>query len=243
MKTLETLLERHLVDVRDLVALRTRRSALEAALALYPEQLQDLAGRRAETEARRQQAEAWVGGGSAAPTHSAGAVAPPASLSEARRELCRLRARSDGVVLRVSQAPGTVVAAGEEIVLLMTDAPLTLTGFLPESNLTAVSPGMVAYARSASTGGDAVLARVVRLTPEIATLPDRVNPFRSLASYRGRRIVCEFLEPHAFMPGESVTIEFQRPLFDQVWDWFRHVRQPPQPGPYPPQPEDRSPGR
>ncbi len=239
---LETLLEKHLVDVRDLVSLRTRRRALEAALALYPGQLRELEARRTDMAVRQQLAAVWMSGEPAAATNSAAGL-PPSSLFEARRELCRLRARSDGVVLRVSQAPGTIVAAGEEIALLLTDAPLALTGFLPESNLTAVSPGMVAYARSAATGGDAVLARVVSLTPEIAPLPNRVNPFRSLASYRGRRVLFEFLESHAFMPGESVTIEFRRPLFDQVWDWFRHLRQPPQPGPYPPPEEDRRPAR
>lgn len=238
---METLLERHLADVRDLVELRTRRSALEAAVALYPDQLKELYAHRAAAAARQKAVAAWMSGASAAPNSEPGAT--PATLIEAHREACRLRAHADGVVLRVAQSSGTIVAAGEEIALLLTDQPLTLTGFLPESNLTDVNPGMVAYARSTVAGGDAVLVRVVRLTPDVGTLPNRVNPFRSLASYRGRRVQFEILEDHVFMPGETVTIEFQRPLFDQVWDWLRHGRQPSRPGPYPPQASTRGPMR
>jgi hypothetical protein len=80
---------------------------------------------------------------------------------------------------------------------------------------------MDAYLTPVSGYGAVVRAKVSSLTPEVFTLPSRINP-NPAREYRGRRVILEPESGTDLLPGEEVQINFQRPWTFQIFaNYFR----------------------
>ena len=82
---------------------------------------------------------------------------------------------------------------------------------------------MDAYLTPSSGVGKFIKARVVSLTPDVVSLPGRVNPVPN-QSYRGRRVILKPEPGAALLPGEEVQIHFRSPwtLIRQPKDGLIH---------------------
>ena len=120
---------------------------------------------------------------------------------------------------RIASEAGDVVQGGVSILTVVSKKPGQVVGFLPESNARHLAVGMKAYLTRTIDGGPVVSAHIVALTPEILGLPNRVNPFPN-QSFRGRRVILTPDEPNDFLPGESVSIELDRPWLSMLVSSF-----------------------
>lgn len=83
----------------------------------------------------------------------------------ARLEQTRLRAPTDGIVLRRSALLGSVVSLGQEMVRLLRDGQLELDARVPELDLAAVAPGQPVQV---SHGSHVVVGKVRAIAPVVA---------------------------------------------------------------------------
>jgi HlyD family secretion protein len=220
VKRLEGLLEKHLVEAQSVAELKARANALARLLDVYPTTLQDLENELKETQARAREANTSLGNLLVTNSVLGQAAAEGLNLLKQRRESYILRANRDGVISEVFHRPGDVVAAGVPIATVIEEQAALVIGFLPEVMAREAHVGMDAYLTHATIQGRAVKARVVALAPDILGLPSRINPVPS-RSYRGRRIVLQPVEPNDFFPGESVNIQFDRPILQILIDHFK----------------------
>jgi len=133
-----------------------------------------------------------------------------------RQETYTLRALRDGVVSRIIKEPGEVVQAGEAVMTIVYDGVSSVTGFLPEFRARELTVGDRAYLTRAARFSRAVPAVVTHLGPEILALPGRVSPIPG-RTLRGRRVVLEPRVEHGFLPGETVSIHIEKPV------WWRLI--------------------
>ncbi len=138
------------------------------------------------------------------------------SLLEMRIQNCTLRAQADGVVSRIYHSPGSVIQSGDPVLISVIKEAPSVVGFLSELNARDVVPGMQAYLTPVSGRGTVIPAKVVSLTPDIFSLPNRANPAPS-RTYRGRRVLIEPAAGSALLPGEEVQIHFSRPWTFQAF--------------------------
>ncbi|MDA0990062.1 MAG: HlyD family efflux transporter periplasmic adaptor subunit [Verrucomicrobia bacterium] len=122
-----------------------------------------------------------------------------------RRASHTLRATRDGVVSRIMHSAGDVVSAGDPVVRLVDERATRVLGFLPEVYLSDINVGQDATLWRQSGSGNRIQARIASIAPEITAFPGRVSPIQG-QSIRGRRVVVDILEPHDFIPGETVRI-------------------------------------
>ncbi|HBA83495.1 MAG TPA: hypothetical protein DCZ95_05305 [Verrucomicrobia bacterium] len=213
---LEDLLAKHLVDAQSIASLKARENALARLLEIYPQTLQDLEKELKQTHKRAKAARVSLGN-----VLSTGAgdesMEDGLNLLKRRRESYILRANRDGIVSEIYHRPGNVVAAGLPIATVVEEQASSVIGFLPEFMARDVNVGMTAYLTHTTFNQRAVKARIVALAPDILSLPARVNPVPGRV-YRGRRIVVEPIEPNDFFPGESVNIQFERPVLSMLFD-------------------------
>jgi multidrug resistance efflux pump len=136
-----------------------------------------------------------------------------------RIENSTLRAKADGVVSRVYYSSGDIVPGGDPILAsVVTQAP-SIVGFLPESNSYDIYVGIKAYVTPASRPGVVFSAKVVSLTPDVFSLPGRIQPSAARA-YRGRRVIFEVDPEAVLLPGEEVQIYLKRPWTFQMLGRF-----------------------
>lgn len=129
---------------------------------------------------------------------------------EQRKASYVLRARQPGVVSRVLQFAGDVVPEATPVVSIVVENSQQVLAFVPEWMSHDITPGREAWLTRPMRSGDAVLARVQVLGPEILALPTRVSPIQG-QTLRGRRVVLSLAGPADFLPGESVSIHFSKP--------------------------------
>lgn len=224
VERLDDLLAKRLVDAQTVSRLRARQQALTRALELYPGVIRNLESELTLAKRRRDTVEVWFGTeGDVLSTN-----VPPEfeqdpeikqqlGLLQLRRESYRLRAKSDGVVSRISYKPGDVVPNGDPVVTIVVKGAQEVLGFLPESNIRNVQIGMTAYLSRTTGRGVVVPARVTALTPEIVGLPNRANPFPGM-NFRGRQVILTPLVENDFIPGEGVTIDLDKPALTINFD-------------------------
>ncbi len=210
---LDELLAQHLIDAETVSRLRARQKALAGSMEFYPNAVKTIE----EELARLREWQARV---NAQFNKETGDLGMEAAGEETKKgEVSVLRANSDGIVSEIYYHPGSVVPAGMPIMTIVKDGPQQVIGFLSEVNARSIALGMTAYLKSVNGEGTVVRARVIALLPDIATLPNRVSPFPT-QTYRGRRVILEPVEPGNFLPGESVSIELQRPWLSRLLSSF-----------------------
>ena len=210
---LDEMLAQHLIDAETVSRLRARQQALSRSMDFYPDTIKTI-----EEELSRLRE--WQARVNSQFNKETGDLGMEAAGEETKKgEVSVLRANSDGVVSEIYYHPGSVVPAGMPIMTVVKSGPQQVIGFLSEINARSISLGMTAYLKSMTGQGPVVRARVTALLPDIATLPNRVSPFPT-QTYRGRRVILEPVEPGNFLPGESVSIELQRPWLSRLFAPF-----------------------
>ena len=210
VERMKGLLAKQLIDAQTVAKTRARQKALTEAAGFYPEMIKELEEDLDRTRQRMKDLSQRMDGESKESGERLG-------LLELRRGSYTLRSTTDGIVSRVDKEVGDVVQAGSPVVSVVADGVQRIIGFLPEYNARAVKEGMTAYVTRSTGGGLVIEARVVALVPEIVALPTRVNPFPS-QTLRGRRVIIIPEEPGDLLPGEGVSIYFERPLLTALAD-------------------------
>lgn len=219
---LDDLLAKQLVDAQTVARIKARLETLRRAAELYPELVAILERQCSEAKERQvaldqtlSRTNAPAGDRAVEAAVAADDVESRLNLLELRRSRYRFYAELDGTVSRVFHSPGETVVAGDPILVVIGDTVTGAEGFLPEATMTDVHVGMPAYISPASRLGPAAKARVVAVTPDVMALPARANPLPQ-RTLRGRRVMLVFEEEHSFLPGQSVAIQFERPLLTRL---------------------------
>lgn len=210
VKRLDSLLARQLVDAQTVTRTKARQRALRSAADLYPGLIEGLRAQLADARARWSEINTSLSANSD-PDSAPATGTDRLGLLRLRKESYRLYAQEEGIVSDVFHAVGDVVLAGDPIVTIVGRRVKRVVGFLPEASARDVRPGMQAYVSSAAQMGAVTPAHVVAVTPDIVALPGRANPLPQ-RTLRGRHVILHLDGPHDFFPGESLTIQFERPL-------------------------------
>lgn len=213
---LEPLVARHLVDAQTLARAKSRLEALRRSAELYPALIETLEKELAESKARQLALEDFLHDERGESDHTEAALSENdmggrLGLLRLRRERYRMYADFDGEVSRVFHSPGETVLAGDPILIVVGRNVTGAEGFIPESTIADVRPGMTVFVTTTARLTESVQGRVVAITPDVMTLPGLANPIPQ-RTLRGRRVVVEFEEPAPFVPGESVIIQFEKPF-------------------------------
>lgn len=217
---LEGLVARQLADAQTLARTKARLEALRRAAELYPALIAALEQDLTEGLARRHALEGMMEDDTDAATNALSEPIPEdlsrhLDLLRLRRERYRLYAEFDGVVSRVFHSAGETVLAGDPVLTVVGYKITGAEGFLPEATVADIRPGMNVYVTTTARLSDSVRGHIVAVTPDVMALPGRANPIPQRV-LRGRRVVVDFDEPAPFIPGESVTIQFERPLLTRL---------------------------
>lgn len=203
-------------ELREL-RLKQAEASLETITKTYPDVITQV--KKSLAEARSQKASI------SEQSRSAIALVEQAAVEQARLfsmqvEACSLRAQQDCTVSRLYFFPGDIVSAGDPVVSSVVAGDPRIIGFLSEYNARDVEVEMKAYLTSVSGYGPVVKARVLAMTPEIYSLPNRAGPISGQTS-RGRRVVLAAEPGCSLLPGESVNIHFSRPWTTRLmWSLF-----------------------
>jgi len=199
---LDALLKKQLTDARTVARVKARRQALKQSVDLYPAMITELEQNLAQARERLQELNESM---------NADTGYGRLGLLELRRKSYSLRAYADGIVSRIYYRPGDMVQGGRTILTIVGEKVQRIVGYLPESSARDVSVGMTAYVSSSSDPRSVVVAKVIAVTPDVLTLPNRVSPVPQRV-LRGRRVILVPESEHQLLPGESVVIRFQRPV-------------------------------
>ena len=201
LKDMDKVADASLDTARGYALYRAELDTLTRNAALYP---LSLAALEAEAKNARAQLEQARKAGAPEVLHSL-----LASL-EQRKLSYTLRARQPGIVSRVLHFAGDVIPEATPVVSIVVENSQQVLAFVPEWMSHDILPGREAWLTRPMRSGDAVLAHVVVLGPEILALPTRVSPIQG-QTLRGRRVVLDLESPADFLPGESVNIHFTKP--------------------------------
>ena len=137
-------------------------------------------------------------------------------LRELQKQGYTLMANRNGVVSRIFATPGNVVAAGQEIMRLVSEKSNRIIGFLPEIHLHDLEIGDTFVAFRPGPKNRQVPATVVSIAPEVQALPGRISPIRD-QPLRGRRVVLQLEGQHDFIPGETVQMRSDAASGIDLW--------------------------
>jgi multidrug resistance efflux pump len=231
LKRRERLLARKLIREEDVNILRPKIAALEISAKAYPE-IVEAYRQRVET-ARKEYVDmrAWLEleeGEDISAAIRRKRQASQVILETAtryrmiQREGYVLKASRAGEVSRVFYAPGEVIAAGDPVVRIVARQSEHVIGFLQESQLAHIQQGQQVQLWGRGFGSRLSVHAVVQsISPEVQGLPGRLNPLGG-ATVRGRRMMLRFIEPHQFIPGQTVEILIERPTWLQWVDRQLH---------------------
>ncbi len=220
---------RNLDDAQMVAEFKARQEALKHNVELYPETVKRL--EEYLTRARAQQADA------AAVLGGAIKIPPDLDIDESelgleetqhqigllnlRRETYSLRAERAGTVSEVLHQPGEVVKGGDPVMTLAVAGPVRVIGYMSGRNVPGPSVGETAYVIRERNGAAAIKARVTALGPEMIGTNGGLPPYR-LEMGNLRRIILVPEENNAgLIPGETVTIRFSPPWWQQLLARFK----------------------
>lgn len=226
LKRRERLLERKLIREEDVNILRPQIAALETSAKAYPEIVE--AYRQRVEVARKEYVDmrTWLEleeGEDISAAIRRKRQASQVILESAtqhrkiQREGYVLKASCDGEVSRVFHSPGEVIAAGDPVVRIVSRRAEYVVGFLQESQLADIQPGQKVKIWGKGARQTMQTHGIVQsIAPEVQGLPGRLSPLGG--AVRGRRMMLRFIEPHRFIPGQTVEILIERPTWLQWLD-------------------------
>jgi membrane fusion protein (multidrug efflux system) len=120
-------------------------------------------------------------------------------------EQLSLHAPTDGVVTSLTHRPGEIVAAGSEILALVSARPGVLVVELSEGMATHVKVGQGVTVRSKELFAKGLHGRVIELAPEVDEMVDRARPSPGIAAW-GRRATVQLDGGGEVLPGQAFSV-------------------------------------
>jgi len=120
-------------------------------------------------------------------------------------EQLTLHAPSDGLVTTITHRPGEIVAAGIEIVSLVSARPGVLVAELSEGMAARVKLGQGVSVRSKELFSHALHGRVIELAPEVDEMFPRARPSPGIAAW-GRRATVQLDGGGEVLPGQAFSV-------------------------------------
>ena len=120
-------------------------------------------------------------------------------------EQLTLRAPVDGVVTTLTHRSGEVVAAGSEILSLVTARPGVLVAELSEGMASRAKMGQNVTVRSKDLFAKGLHGRIIELAPEVDEMVDRARPSPGIAAW-GRRATVQLDGAGEVLPGQAFSV-------------------------------------
>lgn len=120
-------------------------------------------------------------------------------------EQLTLRAPTDSVVTSIAHHPGEVVAAGLEVLALVSARPGVLVAELTEGMATHVKLGQGVTVRSKELFAKGIHGRVIELAPEVDEMAERARPSPGIAAW-GRRATVQLDGGGDVLPGQAFSV-------------------------------------
>ncbi|MDX2109841.1 MAG: HlyD family efflux transporter periplasmic adaptor subunit [Verrucomicrobiota bacterium] len=197
--------EQQLITVDTIAAVKARAESLEKVSALYPSAIADAERELAGLLALQADNSENEASGEAVRIRTA-----QLALLKQQREQCTLYATTSGTVAEVHVHPGSVLIAGQSAITLLTRDPLSVYGFIPETDQRTFRLGDSLALQGPHATSTPAAGTVTSISPIIVTIPDTASslPNRFI---RGRpfRLQLESV-PADWTPGQSVLISPSR---------------------------------
>jgi multidrug resistance efflux pump len=116
-----------------------------------------------------------------------------------------LRAPLDGTVTSLSRQPGEVVAAGTEVLALVSGRPGVLVAELQEGMAARVQVGTGVTVRPKESFSGAMHGHIIELAPEVDEMIPRARPSPGIAAW-GRRAAVQLDEGSDALPGQAFSV-------------------------------------
>jgi multidrug resistance efflux pump len=120
-------------------------------------------------------------------------------------EQLTLRAPIDGLVTTITHRPGEIVAAGSEVVSVVSARPGVLMVELSEGMAARVKLGQAVSVRSKDLFSRALHGRVIELAPEVDEMFPRARPSPGIAAW-GRRATVQLDGGGEVLPGQAFSV-------------------------------------
>ena len=120
-------------------------------------------------------------------------------------EQLTLRAPIDGVVTTITHRPGEIVAAGSEVLSIVSARPGVLMAELSEGMAARVKLGQGVSVRSKELFSHALHGRVIELAPEVDEMFPRARPSPGIAAW-GRRAMVQLDGGGEVLPGQAFSV-------------------------------------
>ena len=120
-------------------------------------------------------------------------------------EQLTLRAPTDGIVTMITHRPGEVVAAGSEVLSIVSARPGVLVVELSEAMAARVRLGQGVSVRSKELFSHALHGRVIELAPEVDEMFPRARPSPGIAAW-GRRATVQLDGGGEVLPGQAFSV-------------------------------------
>jgi membrane fusion protein (multidrug efflux system) len=116
-----------------------------------------------------------------------------------------LHAPADGVVTTLTHRPGEIVAAGSEILSLVSARPGVLVAVLSEGMAARAKLGQGVTVRSKEILSRSLHGRLIELSPEVDEMPLRARPSPGIAAW-GRRATVQLDDGSETLPGQAFSV-------------------------------------
>ncbi len=120
-------------------------------------------------------------------------------------EQLTLRAPTEGVITTLTHRAGEVVAAGSEVLTLVSSRPGVLTVELSEGMATRAKLGQGVTVRSKELFARGLHGRLIELSPEVDEMLDRARPSPGIAAW-GRRATVQLDGGGEVLPGQAFSV-------------------------------------
>lgn len=202
---LDGLVSRQLVPATELETAREKQRALEARVATY-----DQAKGRGQAGLDR------AGAGDHQHRQAVDVQVEPVRLAvDVQRAALRqldvqiddlvLRAPADGVVTSLSHHEGDVVAAGTEVLALVSGCPGVVVASFPEAAAPEIEPGREVTLRRRAFLSPALHGRAIEVAPEIDETLVRARPSPNVPVW-SRRVTIQLADGVELLPGEAFDV-------------------------------------
>lgn len=202
LERLRKALGQQLITMDSIAVIQAKAESLEKLASLYPEliqgveeELEALKALKTETATDATQSSAYR------------AQKAQMELLEKTKAQYTLKAESDGIVGEVLVRPGSVLISGQPAASIMTNEPIYVMGFLPETDTRQLNPGDRLMVRGPHPKSSAIEATIESISPLALTIPDTTTTLPN-RFVRGKpfRLVPDAI-PADWTPGQSVTIQ------------------------------------
>ncbi|HYP77157.1 MAG TPA: efflux RND transporter periplasmic adaptor subunit [Polyangiaceae bacterium] len=205
MQRLDGLLDKQMIPAAQAEIAREKQKELSARVETFD-----------QAKVRGQAGLGQVGAGNHDHAHAVAAHVEPARRAvevqqaairqlDLQIEQLTLRAPIDGVVTTITHRPGEIVAAGSEVLSVVSARPGVLVVELPEGMAARARLGQGVSVRSKELFSRALHGRIIELAPEVDEMFVRARPSPGIAAW-GRRATVQLDGGGEVLPGQAFSV-------------------------------------